>query len=147
MTRTTEIHLDSATRYGLVALAITQGYALYFLHLAVENTVWPVTELPWLKAFYSVAIGLPVFFYLGMERLKDRRTLIAGAGLGVLLFGLGWHLGWVEEGASTSSSNRHPFTPAFAVSVGVALFIQMEGNHLIQLVKLPCEMAGKKRLA
>src|SRR5690606_8351698 len=87
MTTTTETQLDSATRYGLVALAITQGYALYFLHLAVENTFWPVTELPWLKAFYSVAIGLPVFFYLGMERLNDRRTLIAGAGLGVLLFG------------------------------------------------------------
>lgn len=123
MTTTTETQLDSATRYGLVALAITQGYALYFLHLAVENTFWPVTELPWLKAFYSVAIGLPVFFYLGMERLNDRRTLIAGAGLGVLLFGLGWHLGWVEQGASTSNYNRHPFTPAFVVSVGVALFI------------------------
>lgn len=123
MTLAAETHLDPASRYGLIALAIVQGYALYFLHLALDQTVWPATDVSWLKALYTAAIGLPVFFYLGMERLKDRRNLYAGAVLGVLLLFLGWYLGWVEEGASTLKRNRHPFTTAFVVSVGVALFI------------------------
>ena len=79
MTLAAETHLDPASRYGLIALAIVQGYALYFLHLALDQTVWPATDVSWLKALYTAAIGLPVFFYLGMERLKDRLpTLVAG---------------------------------------------------------------------
>lgn len=63
-----------------------------------------------------------MFFYLGSERLR-RGYLAVGVVLGLFLFGLGWHLGWVEQGASVSSQNRHPFTLAFALATGIALFI------------------------
>lgn len=51
MTSTTQTPLDFPTRYGLVALAIVQGYALYFLHIAVEKELWLATELPCLRVY------------------------------------------------------------------------------------------------
>lgn len=116
-------HLDSSTRYGLITLALVQGYALYFLHLSITEEAWPATDMRWLKAFYTLVIGLPAFFYLGMERFKDKRNAVTAVVLGTVLFVLGWHLGWTESVQGVSPSEKHRFTPPFVISLGVALFI------------------------
>ena len=123
MDNTHSTPLDRTTHYGLIILAVAQGYALYFLHLALSENVWPSTDLRWLKALYTVAVCLPVFFYLGMEQLQNRRNYITAAALAVVLFVLGWHLGWVESPTDLPTRYRHEFTPAFVLSLGVALFI------------------------
>jgi hypothetical protein len=115
--------LDRPTRIGLILLALAQGCALYLLHLTIDTGVWPATDMRWLKALYTVFIALPAVFYLGVERLAERRNGLVAVVLGVLLFFLGWHLGWVESVAGVEPSARHTFTPAFVLSLGVMLFI------------------------
>jgi len=115
--------LDTVSRYGLIVLAVVQGFALYLLHLSIDHEAWPATDPRWLMAFYALAGGLPVFFYLGLERAKERRNIWAVAMIGPLLFGLGWHLGWLRWGAGLELPDRPYFTFIFFVSVGVSLFI------------------------
>lgn len=115
--------LDTVSRYGLIILAVVQGFALYLLHLSIDHEVWPATDPRWLMAFYALAGGLPVFFYLGLERVMERRNAWAAATVGPLLFGLGWHLGWLRWGAGLELPDRSYFTFIFFVSVGVSLFI------------------------
>jgi drug/metabolite transporter (DMT)-like permease len=115
--------LDRPTRYGLIVLAVAQGYALYFLHLAFKESFWPATDLQWLYGFYSMFIGLPAFFYLGTERLWDRRNGIAAGVFGVLLFLLGWHLGWVTDGKGVPNNTPFHFAAAYAFSFAVVVFI------------------------
>lgn len=115
--------LDKATRYGLIALALVQGYALYFLQLAIEKKVWPATEDAWLVALYSCVIGLPAFLYLGMARAKDKRNLWAALIVGGLLLWLGHHLGWVLSATGVTSSGAILFGGAYVLSLGVTLFI------------------------
>lgn len=117
--------LDTFTHYGLIILAVVQGYTLYALHLSIDNAFWPATDLRWLKALYTVAIALPAFFYLGMVRWRDKYNLVALAILLPLLFLLGWHLGWMQQAEGLTLHKRYSFrfTCAFAYSLGIALFI------------------------
>ncbi|MGO2147270.1 DUF4153 domain-containing protein [Halomonas sp.] len=114
--------LDKPTRAGLILLAVVQGIALLALHLAIEHEHWLAADQRWLKALYTVAIALPAFYLIGMERLRDRLNFLPLL-LAPLLFWLGWHLGWVEQTPEALEWARHPFTFAFCVSLGVALFI------------------------
>ncbi|MGP9499709.1 DUF4153 domain-containing protein [Halomonas sp. AOP43-D1-4] len=114
--------LDKPTRAGLILLAVVQGIALLALHLAIEHEHWLAADQRWLKALYTVAIALPAFYLIGMERLRDRLNFLPLL-LAPLLFWLGWHLGWVEQTPEQQQWVRHPFTFAFCVSLGVALFI------------------------
>lgn len=111
------------TYFGLVALAGAQGFALLFLHLSLEHSVWPATQMPWLKALYALVVGLPAFFYLGIHQIKDWRNLLALAVLVPILLYLGWHLGWVETDSINTARRQHPFTAAFIISMGVVVFI------------------------
>lgn len=115
--------LDRHTRYGLVVLAVAQGYALYFLHLALKESFWPATDLQWLYGLYSLFVGLPAFFYLGIEKLRDRRNGVAAGFLGVLVFFLGWHLGWVTDGKSVPNNTPLHFVAAYTLSLAVVVFI------------------------
>lgn len=115
--------LDRSTRYGLIILAVLQGYALTFLHLALEEEFWPATVQPWLYGLYSLFLGLPAFFYLGIERLKDRRNAIATAVIAILLFYLGWHMGWVSEGKGVVGNAPLHFIAAYTLSFTVIIFI------------------------
>ncbi|MGP9645184.1 MULTISPECIES: DUF4153 domain-containing protein [unclassified Halomonas] len=114
--------LDKPTRTGLILLAVVQGVALLALHLAIEHEHWLAADQRWLKALYTVAIALPAFYLIGMEQLRDRLNFLPLL-LAPLLFWLGWHLGWVEQTPEALEWARHPFTFAFCVSLGVALFI------------------------
>ncbi len=115
--------VNRLTYLGLVALAGGQGLALFLLHLSLEHSVWPATQMPWLKALYALVVGLPAFFYLGLTRFKDWRNIAALAVLAPTLLYLGWHLGWVETDSIDSVRRHHPFTAAFVLSMGVAVFI------------------------
>lgn len=45
MTNNEPCTLDRPTRYGLIVLAVAQGCALTFLHLALKNSFWPADDL------------------------------------------------------------------------------------------------------
>ena len=114
--------LDRATSLGLIFLAVAQGCALYALHLAIDHEYWLVADQRWLKALYAVAVALPAFYLISIVRLRDRLNFLPLL-LAPLLFWLGWHLGWVEQEPEPQQWNRHPFTFAFCMAVGAALFI------------------------
>lgn len=115
--------LDRETGYALIVLAVVQGFALYLLQLAITHRAWPATDPRWLVGLYSAAVGLPLFLYLGVARLRDWRNLAAGLPLGLALFGLGWHLGWVSGGTQSPFGYGIPdFVVTYVVSVGISLF-------------------------
>ncbi|MCS2609541.1 DUF4153 domain-containing protein [Halomonas dongshanensis] len=113
---------DKPTRIALVLIAIFQGVALLLLHLAITHEHGLATDARWLKALYTVSLGLPAVYLLGMVRLQERITALPLL-LAPLLFWLGWHLGWVEQDPHLESVTRHTFTFSYGVSLGVALFI------------------------
>lgn len=114
--------LDPATSLGLIFLAFVQGCALYALHLAIDHEYWLVADQRWLKALYTVAVALPAFYLISIVRLRDRINFLPLL-LAPLLFWLGWHLGWVEQVPEPQQWGGHPFTFAFCMAVGTALFI------------------------
>ncbi|SDU13912.1 DUF4153 domain-containing protein [Halopseudomonas salegens] len=113
--------LDRATSLGLIIIAVMQGYALYALHLAIDHEHWLAADQRWLKALYTLTIGLPAFYLISIVQLRGRINLLPLL-LAPLLFWLGWHLGWVEQMPETTRQ-RHQFTFAFCMAAGVALFI------------------------
>lgn len=121
--RTVAHRLDQTSRYGLIILALIQGFALYFLHLAADNEVWPATDPRWMFMSYALALGVPLFYYLGLERVTDRRNGWGLLPLMGLLGGLGWHLGWLSWAAELAVPSHGHFVFALSTSVAVALFI------------------------
>ncbi|BES73178.1 DUF4153 domain-containing protein [Marinobacter nanhaiticus D15-8W] len=115
--------LDTATRYSLILIALVQGWLLYFLHLSLDNELWPSTDRPWLLSIYSVVVGVPAFLYLGMERFRDWRNVIGVGALSLALSGLGSHLGWLLDTPGGGSSEIFEFGCSFLFSVGTSLFI------------------------
>lgn len=111
--------LDRLTRYALVVLAVAQALALYGLAQVIDD----FDDLRWLYGAYAVVGLLPLLFYLGGTRLYDIRNLIAAAVLAPLLFGLGWHLGWLCEPFENRSYHTENFVFSFALSIGAAVFV------------------------
>lgn len=98
MTDTTNTSTGEVGRLGWILLALAQGIMLYALYLSTTEAVWPATDLRWLYGLYAVALGLPGFFYLGLERWRDRRNLWPLLGLTPVLFWVGAHIGWQDSG-------------------------------------------------
>jgi hypothetical protein len=87
---------ESASREHLaliLAAAVVQGWALFGLHHALAEQLWPSNEPGWLFALYAVAVLVPVTVELLAARLRERATWILVAVLAVAFFYLGWHHG------------------------------------------------------
>lgn len=79
----------------ILGAAVIQGWALYALHLSINNQHWPATSPGWLVAFYALALLLPLSFQL---LVAHRRTALTWSLLGlfaIALFYFGWHHGVV----------------------------------------------------
>ncbi len=87
--------LDRASRLALVILAVAQSLLLLLLHKAIVHKLWPAMDPRWLYGLYTLALGLPLFFYLGAERWHDRANVLAAGAAGLVFFWLGWHTGGV----------------------------------------------------
>lgn len=98
--------LAAEDKRGLVILAVAQSLLLLFLHKSIVNDFWPSADISWLYALYTFAIGVPIFIYLGVDRLLERRTAIVSAVLGIVLLIIGFHSGWLMEPAN-SPLHRH----------------------------------------
>lgn len=127
VTMDTHDPLDTASRYALVIIALLQGGVLCYLHFSLGfgaegRQLWPATDLRWLAAIYTLVIALPGFFYMGLERFRDSRNLLAAAVLAPLLFWLGWHLGWLAQAADLALRGGNFIMP-FVASIGTSLFI------------------------
>lgn len=111
----TDTTLSRENRLAIVILAVAQSALLLFLHKSVTNEFWPASDTQWLIALYTLAIGLPLFLFIGTVDWRDRTNLIAAAVLGGALFWLGWHAGWVHP--------EWPMHFGLACSVPIAIFI------------------------
>jgi hypothetical protein len=116
--------LNRDDQLGLVILAVTQSLLLLLLHKSLSNEFWPATQLTWLHALYTVVIGLPAFLYIGAERARDRWNIPAALGLGIALFIIGWHAGWLVEpfqDAGAYGNASHMLSLCFGLAVGIFL--------------------------
>lgn len=128
MTAPANLELDRTTRLALVTLAVAQAGALMLLHKALQQPAWPATDLRWLFALYALALGWPLFFYLGAASLHERATAPAAVVVAAVLFWLGWHTGWVvqpaaPEAAGALAGGRAGAWLPPALATAVAVFI------------------------
>jgi len=84
----------------ILLAAVVQGWALYALHVAIENDHWPATDAAWLFALYSVFVFTPLTVEL-LAPLGARRAgwLVVGA-LAALYFYFGWFDGSTAAGVN-----------------------------------------------
>ncbi len=82
----------------ILIAAVLQGWALYALHWALENQVWPATGPGWLFACYAAAAFVPLTAQVLASQTPQRLTWIVVATV-FLAFGyFGWHQGsWVSD--------------------------------------------------
>lgn len=114
--------ISRENRLALIILAIGQSLLLLLLHKAVNHTVWPATSPEWLYALYTVAIGLPLFLYLGATHWREKANGIAAVFLGGILFWLGWHNGWLSAPLLEDTDYRYY---GGIRSLGCGLFIAL----------------------
>ena len=77
----------------ILAAAVVQGWALFGLHHALAEQLWPANEPGWLFALYAVAVLVPVTMQLLAVRSRERAAWILVAALAVAFFYFGWHHG------------------------------------------------------
>jgi len=77
----------------ILIAAVVQGWALYGLHRAIGDHVWPSTEPAWLLALYAVVVFVPLSIELLAENARGSILWRLLALLGVGWFGFGWHHG------------------------------------------------------
>ncbi len=87
---------DSSAHENLAVIlpaAVVQGWALFGLHHALSEQVWPASRPPWLFALYALAVLLPVTVELLASRARERATWVIVAIMAAALFYFGWHHG------------------------------------------------------
>ncbi|WP_051235010.1 DUF4153 domain-containing protein [Marinimicrobium agarilyticum] len=115
--------LSEENRLALMVLGTVQSLGLLLLHKAITHEVWPATAPEWLYALYTVAIGVPLFLYLGAIHWRDRANALAAAVLAGVLFWLGWQAGWLSTPEGAESFQHHGGLPSLVCALVIALFI------------------------
>lgn len=77
----------------ILIVAVIQGWALYALHHAVVEQLWPATAPAWLFAFYGVAVFVPITLQLLSRFARSIQLWPIVAVLAVAYFYFGWHYG------------------------------------------------------
>jgi hypothetical protein len=77
----------------ILGTAVLQGWALYGLHRAITEQMWPATDHGWLFALYAVAVLIPVTIEILSDHIRDRATWIIIAVMAGALWYFGWHHG------------------------------------------------------
>ena len=80
-------------RRAMVVVALVQGAALYGLHLALDEKVWPATDFRWLFPLYALATIIPLIFHLDLAHLRHPLFLRGVAAFAVVLAALGAYAG------------------------------------------------------
>jgi hypothetical protein len=97
----------------ILALAAAQGFALYGLHRAIADGLWPATDLRWLAPLLLLAALLPLTAQMLAAHLRSRAAASILAGVAAALAGIGWHFG-----ARLATSPAPPYGGAQAFAAG-----------------------------
>ncbi|HKY00465.1 MAG TPA: hypothetical protein VJL86_12150 [Steroidobacteraceae bacterium] len=103
---------------GRIAIALAQGFLLWWLYDAVTRDRWPEDLRGWLVGLIAAGTLVPLAHYLISDLAPAARQWPLLAGLALLTLGLGWHHGaWTAE---------EPYQfPAFALALFVLVFHAM----------------------
>jgi hypothetical protein len=92
-------------RRAMLVVALIQGAALYALHRALDEKVWPATDFRWLFPLYASATILPLVLHLDLGHLRQPLFLRGVAVFAVLIAVLGAYAGsTVVPGLGASES-------------------------------------------
>jgi hypothetical protein len=80
-------------RRAMLVVALIQGAALYALHLALDEKVWPATDLRFLYPLYALATIIPLVIHLDLGHLREPLFWKGLATVAVLLAALGGYAG------------------------------------------------------
>ena len=89
----------------ILVAAVVQGWALFGLHHAIAEHVWPATDSGWLYALYALALLMPATLELLAVRTRDGATWAILVVLAMALFYFGWH-----HGAAVADPAGNSFT-------------------------------------
>jgi hypothetical protein len=100
---------------GRIAIALAQGFLLWWLYDAVTQDRWPDDQRGWLVGLIAAGTLVPLVHYLICDLAPAARQWPLLAGLALLTLGLGWHHGaWTAE---------EPYQfPSFALALFVLVF-------------------------
>ncbi len=79
----------------ILLAAVVQGWALYGLHLSLNDEQWLATHPPLLLALYTIALFVPTTLQLLSEHAGNRLLWLFVVGLGLLFGYFGWHHGLI----------------------------------------------------
>ncbi len=82
-------------------IGLVQGIALYFLHDAIAQKVWPADQPDVLRALLVTAMYVPFFAVLGVGNLRWQTFTVWTGALVLLCAGLGFHAGHQEMAGFT----------------------------------------------
>jgi hypothetical protein len=100
---------------GRIAIALAQGFLLWWLYDAVTQDRWPADQRGWLVGLIAAGSLVPLAQYLISDLAPPARQWPLLAGLALLILGLGWHHGaWTTD---------EPYRdPSFALALAALLF-------------------------
>jgi hypothetical protein len=111
-------HFSAGAVAVRAAVALAQGFLLWWLYDAAAHDRWPEDRRGWLIGLIAAGTLVPLAHYLVDDLAPARRQWPVLAGLALFVLGLGWHHGaWTAD---------EPYRdPSFALALGVLVFHAM----------------------
>src|SRR5262245_62401961 len=82
----------------ILVAAVVQGWSLYGLHWAIDNSAWPATRPGILIAFYATAAFVPLTVQMLAGYIRRPPTWLMLVALAAFYFLVGWHYGeWIID--------------------------------------------------